>query len=100
MKPMRKNTLSSSRFTSGRTTTSSFYSRSNKGSFFDRQRFRPKEPKRFSISKEEYENLRAETEMLKRPPRFVPTSSITEQSRANSISTVSERCHRGHTIAI
>lgn len=83
MKPMRKNTLSSSRFTSGRTTTSSFYSRSNKSSFF-----KPKEPKRFSISKEEYENLKAETEMLKRPARFKP-SSPSGQSRTNSISTVS-----------
>lgn len=90
MKPMRKNTLSSSRFTSGRTTTTSFYSRSNKSSFFDRQRFRPKEPKRFSISKEEYENLKAETELLKRPPRFMPSPTTTSgQSRTNSIVTVS-----------
>lgn len=93
MKPMRKNTLSSSRFTSGRTTTSSFYSRSHKSSFFDRQRFRPKQPKRFSISKEEYENLKAETEMLKRPQRFNPSATTTsEQSRTNSISTVSYSC--------
>lgn len=82
--PVRKNKMSSSRFTSGRTTTSSFYSRShNGGSFFNRPRFRNKEPKRFSISKEEYANLKAETELLKKP-RFSVTT-VASESRANSI---------------
>lgn len=83
--PLRKNTLSSSRFTSARTTTSSFYSRANTGSFFNRHRFRPKEPKRFSISKEEYENLKAVTENTKMPRYSITSTAPSDQSRTNSI---------------
>lgn len=89
----RRNTLSSSRFQSGRTSTS-FYSKTNhtNGSFFHpARRFNSKnltivEPKRFSISKEEYENLKAETEKLKLPPRLsVSSQQSTNDSRNNSV---------------
>lgn len=85
IKNIRKNTLSTSRITSGRTTSSSFYSRANTGSFFNRNRFRSKEPKRFSISKEEYENLRMITEQNKLARYSASSVLQTDQSRANSL---------------
>lgn len=86
----RKNTLTSSRFQTSRTATS-FYSKTNNsnGSFFKpARRFNSKnltiaEPKRFSISKEEYENLKSETENLK-----LPRYSVSSQQSAHD-STVS-----------
>lgn len=56
---MRRNTSSSSRCTSGRT-TSSFYSRSRNSNVFNMPIHKQRGP-RFSISKEEYANLQAET---------------------------------------
>lgn len=79
VKSMRRNTLSSSRYTSART-TSSFYSRSRNSNIFNIQ-MKQRGP-RFSISKEEYANLQAETA---KKNRF----SIS-QSRNNSI--VSRQC--------
>lgn len=85
IRPIRKNTLSSSRFTSARTTTSSFYSRSHNSNFFNKNRFRSKQPKRFSITKEEYENLKHETERLKYP-RLSTTSVTSKTSKASKAS--------------
>lgn len=77
-KGMRRNTMSSSRFTSGRTTTSSFYSRSRNSTI-------PNIPKqrgpRFSISKDEYANLQTETAKRNR----FSISTATSPSRNNSI---------------
>lgn len=58
--PIRRNTLSSSRFTSGRT-TSSFYSRSHNSGLFNMKSFKKKQGPRFSITKEDYANLQAVT---------------------------------------
>lgn len=54
--PMRRNTMS---YTSPRT-TSSFYNRSNTSNIFSIPLYRQRGP-RFSVSKEEYANLQAET---------------------------------------
>lgn len=80
VRTMRRNTLSSSRFTSGRTTTSSFYSRSRNSNVFKMPIYKQRGP-RFSISKEEYANLQAETA---KKNRFSITT-LTSQSRNNSI---------------
>lgn len=79
-RPIRRNTLSSSRFTSART-TSSFYSRSHNSNFFNAPIYRQREP-RFSISKEEYANLQAETS--KQRPRYSITT-VTSPSRTSSM---------------
>lgn len=87
----RRNTLTSSRFLSSRTATS-FYSKTNNsnGSFFKpARRFNPKsltivEPKRFSISKEEYENLKTEAEKLKWPRKSDSSQQSAHESRKNS----------------
>lgn len=80
-RPIRRNTLSSSRFTSART-TSSFYSRSHNSGLFN-MTFRKKRP-RFSITKEEYANLQAETS---KRGRFSIISAATPNSRNNSMVT-------------
>lgn len=72
---IRRNTLSSSRFTSART-TSSYYSRSRNSTLFNMPLYKPRGP-RFSISKEEYANLQAETAKRNR--------FSASQSRNNSI---------------
>lgn len=75
----RRNTLSSSRYTSART-TSSLYSRSQNSGLFN-MTFRRKRGQRFSITKEEYANLQAETA---KKGRF--SLSITSpNSRNNSV---------------
>ncbi|XP_031625698.1 FMRFamide receptor [Contarinia nasturtii] len=80
VRSVRRNTISSSRFTSART-TSSFYSRSRNGNIFNMQR-----GPRFSISKEEYANLQAETAKRNR----FSIATLTSQSRNNSIATENE----------
>lgn len=78
---MRRNTtMSSSRFTSGRTTTSSFYSRPRNSNLFNMPVFKQTAP-RFSISKDEYANLQAETAKRNR----FSISTLTSPSRNNSI---------------
>lgn len=78
---MRRNTtMSSSRFTSGRTTTSSFYSRPRNSNMFNMPVFKQTAP-RFSISKDEYANLQAETAKRNR----FSISTLTSPSRNNSI---------------
>lgn len=79
VRSMRRNTLSSSRFTSART-TSSFYSRSRNSNIFSMPILKQRGP-RFSISKEEYANLQAETAKRNR----FSISTLTSQSRNNSI---------------
>lgn len=76
----RRNTLSSSRYTSTRTTTS-LYSRSQNSGLFN-MTFRRKRGPRFSITKEEYANLQAETATKK--GRF-SLSIISPNSRNNSV---------------
>lgn len=80
VRAIRRNTLSSSRFTSGRTTTSSFYSRPRNSNFFTTPIYKQRGP-RFSISKEEYANLQTETA---KKNRFSITT-LTSQSRTNSV---------------
>lgn len=76
---MRRNTMSSSRFTSGRT-TSSFYSRSRNSTLLNMPVYKQREP-RFSISKEEYANLQQQTAKRNR----FSISNLTSPSRNNSI---------------
>lgn len=80
VRAIRRNTLSSSRFTSGRTTTSSFYSRPRNTNFFNMPTYKQRGP-RFSISKEEYANLQVETSKRNR----FSITTLTSQSRNNSI---------------
>lgn len=80
VRAMRRNTMSSSRYTSGRTTTSSFYSRSRTSNMFSMPVFKQTAP-RFSISKEEYANLQAETTKRNR----LSITTLTSPSRNNSI---------------
>lgn len=79
VRPIRRNTLSSSRFTSART-TSSFYSRTNNTNLFSVPIYRQRGP-HFSISKEEYANLQAETAKRNR----FSISTVTSPSRNGSI---------------
>lgn len=95
---IRKNTFSSSRFQSGRTATS-FYSKSqnSNGSFFNPAKRisakQPKiiEPKRFSVSKAEYENLKAETDNLKLPPYSPPPQQSETENHHNSIVSTTQK---------
>lgn len=80
VRQMRRNTLSSSRFTSGRTTQSSFYSRSRNSTIFNMPIYKQRGP-RFSISKDEYANLQAETAKRNR----FSITTLTSPSRNNSI---------------
>lgn len=80
VRQIRRNTLSSSRFTSGRTTTSSFYSRSRTSNIFKMPIYKQREP-RFSISSKEYANLQAETAKRNR----FSITTLTSSSRNNSI---------------
>lgn len=75
---MRRNTLSSSRSISGRT-TSSFYSRSRNSNVFNMPIYKQRSPQ-FSISKEEYANLQAETAKRNR----FSLSTLTSPSQNNS----------------
>ncbi|XP_055294798.1 neuropeptides capa receptor-like isoform X2 [Sitodiplosis mosellana] len=84
VRPMRRNTISSSRFTSART-TSSFYSRARNSNIFSMPVYKNRGP-RFSISKEEYANLQAETSKRNRFSISTPAS----QCRNNSIGTGNE----------
>lgn len=70
-RPMRRNTMS---YTSPRT-TSSFYNRSNTSNLFSIPIYRKRGP-RFSISKEEYENLQAETAKRKRFSSITQNNSV------------------------
>lgn len=89
VRTIRRNTLSSSRFTSGRTTTSSIYSRSRTSNIFkmpiykQQQQQQQREP-RFSISSKEYANLQAETAKRNR----FSITTLTSSSRNNSIVSV------------
>lgn len=84
VKTMRRNTMSSSRFTSGRTTTS-FYSnsRSRTSNIFKMPIYKQREP-RFSISSKEYANLQTETAKRNR----FSITTLTSSSRHNSIVSV------------
>lgn len=77
----RRNTISSSRFTSART-TSSFYSRSRNSNIFSTpiSKYKQRGP-RFSISKEEYANLQVQTAKRNR----FSITTLASQSRNNSI---------------
>lgn len=79
VRTIRRNTLSSSRYTSART-TSSYYSRSRNSTFFNMPICKQRGP-RFSISKEEYANLQAETAKRNR----FSISTLASHSRNNSI---------------
>lgn len=81
VRAIRRNTLSSSRFTSGRTTTSSFYSRPRTSNFLNNTPIYKQRGPRFSISKEEYANLQTETSKRNR----FSITTLTSQSRTNSI---------------
>lgn len=91
-KPVRTGILTSSRYNSGRT-TSSFFSKSSNGNFSNASTKTTgysstrggKVKKRFSITQEEFANLREETERLKNPRASVtPTYEHRKNSTVNN----------------